>query len=55
MRYANPTGFQIISAGKNGLFNTGGTAWPGAGGSTTIDGYYNIANFHPTLLGIAAN
>jgi hypothetical protein len=55
-RYVNPNGIQIISAGKNQVFNAGGLNWPGGGGSvTTPDGYYNMANFHPTLLGIANN
>jgi prepilin-type N-terminal cleavage/methylation domain-containing protein len=55
-RFVNPSGFQIISAGKNTTFNGGGTAWPGAGGTlSTADGYYNVANFYQTLLGIAPN
>jgi len=54
-RFVNPNGFQIISAGKNQVFNSGGLNWPGGGGTTTTDGYYNFANFHPTMLGIANN
>jgi prepilin-type N-terminal cleavage/methylation domain-containing protein len=67
VRFANPSGFQIISAGKDGTFGSqhGWDAWPGAAikvlpasmstGSTSIDGYDDVANFHPTLLGIANN
>lgn len=61
--WASKSGFQIISAGKNqGFYDlsvpgnyAGGLNWPGGNGSTSGDGYYNMANFHPTLLGIANN
>jgi hypothetical protein len=54
-RFANPNGFQIISAGKDGAFGTGGTAWAGAtGGAATTDGADDMANFHPNTLGVAA-
>jgi prepilin-type N-terminal cleavage/methylation domain-containing protein len=66
-RWANPTGFQIISAGKDGLFHdlnpeadrrkvyAGGLRWGGGLGSSDQGGADNIANFHPTLLGVPAN
>jgi hypothetical protein len=60
LRYANANGFQIISAGKDGMYDTanttgGGLNWAGAvGGGATQEGYDNMANFHPTLLGVAS-
>jgi prepilin-type N-terminal cleavage/methylation domain-containing protein len=51
-RYANPNGFQIIAAGKNGAFGTGSLNWAGGGGVINQDGYDDMSNFHPTLLGI---
>jgi prepilin-type N-terminal cleavage/methylation domain-containing protein len=54
-RFANPNGFQIVSAGKDGAFGTGGTAWAGAtGGAATADGADDMGNFHPNTLGVAA-
>jgi prepilin-type N-terminal cleavage/methylation domain-containing protein len=56
MRFANANGYQIISAGKDGMFGNGGTTWIGyPGGSTSMQGYDDVSNFHPTLLGIPAN
>jgi hypothetical protein len=52
-RFANPNGFQIISAGKDGKFGPGGLNWPGASGGATLDGADDMANFYPTLLGIS--
>jgi prepilin-type N-terminal cleavage/methylation domain-containing protein len=55
-RFANPSSFQIVSAGKDGLFGAGGLQWAGAtGGGATQNGYDDVANFHPTFLGIPAN
>ncbi len=55
-RFANPTGFQIVSAGRDGVFGPGGLAWAGAtGGGATQAGADDLANFHPTLLGVPAN
>jgi hypothetical protein len=61
-RFANANGYQIISAGRDTLFHNqgsnlygGGTLWAGfPGGSTDLAGNDNMANFHPNLLGIAA-
>jgi prepilin-type N-terminal cleavage/methylation domain-containing protein len=54
-RFANPNGFQILSAGRDTLFGTGGLNWAGvSGGSVSMGGYDDISNFHPTLLGVAA-
>ncbi|MFO0809190.1 MAG: type II secretion system protein [Gemmataceae bacterium] len=54
-KFANPTGFQIISAGRDGRFGKGGINWGGGTGTADKDGYDDVANFHPTLLGIASN
>jgi type II secretory pathway pseudopilin PulG len=55
-RFANANGFQIIGAGKDGLFGNGGTNWAGyPGGTTSMQGYDDVSNFHQTLLGIPAN
>jgi prepilin-type N-terminal cleavage/methylation domain-containing protein len=64
-RFANANGFQIIAAGRDGIFHdqpasvttsyVGDARWPGyAGGSTDMGGYDNMSNFHPVLLGIPA-
>jgi prepilin-type N-terminal cleavage/methylation domain-containing protein len=53
-RFANANGFQIIAAGKNGLFGTGSLNWGSVGGVISQDGYDDMSNFHPTLLGIPA-
>jgi prepilin-type N-terminal cleavage/methylation domain-containing protein len=61
--WANKSGFQIVAAGRDGLFHdptitgqyAGGQNWPGFPGSATdLPGYDNMSNFHPTLLGIPA-
>ncbi len=56
-RFANPSGFQIICAGRDTRFGVGGPTW--AGGPTGIgnnkDGIDDMANFHATQLGIAGN
>ncbi len=55
VRYANANSFQIISAGRDTIFGTGGMNWPGyPGGGTNMNGYDDMANFHPVLLGIPA-
>ena len=42
-----------MSAGKDGLFGPGDIAWAGAsGGAATQEGYDDVANFHPTFLGV---
>jgi prepilin-type N-terminal cleavage/methylation domain-containing protein len=53
-RFANANGFQIISAGKDGVFGPGGLNWAGAPNGATAEGYDDMANFYPTLLGVAA-
>jgi hypothetical protein len=54
-RFAYPSSFQIISAGRDSLFGPGGLAWAGAaGGAATQEGYDDVANFHPTFLGVPA-
>jgi prepilin-type N-terminal cleavage/methylation domain-containing protein len=59
-RFANPNAFQIISAGKDGMYDTANSTggrlnWAGAtGGSPSQESYDNMANFHPTLLGVPA-
>jgi len=52
-KFANASGFQIISAGKDGLFGTGGQAWSGGNGNGQIvlGGKDDIANFSATKLG----
>jgi hypothetical protein len=57
--WANKSGFQIVAAGRDGLFcdpsnYAGGLNWPSAGGAIDLPGYDNMSNFHPTLLGITA-
>jgi prepilin-type N-terminal cleavage/methylation domain-containing protein len=55
-RFANPSSFQIISAGKDGSFGNGLNEWAGytPNGGGTQTGYDDVANFHPTFLGIPA-
>ena len=64
-RFANPSGFQILAAGRDTAFGLGFDNWPGATvkldsppstspGGTNLDGYDDMSNFHPTLLGIPA-
>jgi len=53
-RFANPNGYQIIAAGRDGLFGSGDLNWVGAGGAVSMGGYDDVANFHPTLLGVPA-
>jgi prepilin-type N-terminal cleavage/methylation domain-containing protein len=51
-KFANPTGFQIICAGKDALFGGGDVAWSGGpGGQVTVGGKDDIANFSATKLG----
>lgn len=55
-RFANANGFQIICAGRDTMFGSGGMSWAGVpAGSTSMQGYDDVANFHPTLLGVPAN
>jgi hypothetical protein len=52
-RFANATSFQIISAGKDQLFGQGNIRWAGAvGGAATQQSADDVANFHPTFLGV---
>jgi len=56
-RFVNPNSFQIICAGRDGCFGTGGINWAGfnAGkGNADAYGYDNFSNFHQTLMGIPA-
>lgn len=65
-RYANPNGFQIICAGRDGCFGGGvdsnnniggGKYWGGYNsgtGNSDLGGYDNFSNFHPTQMGIPA-
>lgn len=50
-QYASPNTFQIIYAGRDGMFGTGGLSWAGAAGASA-NGDDDMANFHGTLLGI---
>lgn len=55
-RFANPSGFQIISAGKDGAFGNGRLEWAGVQGQTTnANGQDDMSNFYPIRLGVAAN
>jgi prepilin-type N-terminal cleavage/methylation domain-containing protein len=50
-RYINPDGFQIISAGPDGVFGPGGTAWDPATGYGSGAGADDLANFSAGRLG----
>lgn len=50
-KFANPSGFQIVSAGRDGLFGNGGLAWSGGGGQMLTGGKDDIGNFSATKLG----
>jgi prepilin-type N-terminal cleavage/methylation domain-containing protein len=50
--FLNPNSFQIISAGKNGLFGAGGTNWSRSG-TTDPNGKDDQSNFSAHLLGMA--
>lgn len=56
-RWVNPSSFQIISAGKDGVFGNGLGEWVGytPGGGASQAGYDDVANFHPTQLGAPSN
>ena len=52
-RYVNPIGYQITSAGKNGLIGLGGNWKPGLGTyAINGSGFDDTANFRPGQLGI---
>ena len=52
-QFVNPSSFQIVSAGKDQTFGQGGLAWAGAsGGAATQQAYDDMANFHPSVLGV---
>ena len=51
-RYFNPTTFQIISAGKNGLYGPGGPWLPAAAAAIGTAGEDDQVNFHDALLGV---
>jgi prepilin-type N-terminal cleavage/methylation domain-containing protein len=51
--YINPNGFQIISAGRNGLFGPGGQWNPATGYGSAGPGADDLANFSATYLGAA--
>jgi prepilin-type N-terminal cleavage/methylation domain-containing protein len=56
--FINPTGYQIISAGKDGLFGniTSPTIWnPATGYGPGYNGSDDVANFSQALLGAAQN
>jgi prepilin-type N-terminal cleavage/methylation domain-containing protein len=53
-QFANPSSFQIVSAGKDGIFGQGGLVWATPGGSATIQSSDDVANFHSTFLGVPA-
>ena len=53
--FMNPTGFQIISAGRNGKFGPGGLWNPATGVPSGSPGADDQANFSALLLGIPAN
>lgn len=50
-KFANPSGFQIVSAGRDGLFGNGGLGWSGGGGQMSTGGKDDIGNFSATKLG----
>jgi prepilin-type N-terminal cleavage/methylation domain-containing protein len=50
-KYANSTGFQIVSAGRDRLFGPGDLQWGGGNGQTPIQGKDDIGNFYATKLG----
>lgn len=50
LKYINPNGYQIISAGAQGVFGAGGTLWSPISGSTDPNTKDNQANFAPGLL-----
>jgi prepilin-type N-terminal cleavage/methylation domain-containing protein len=57
--WANKSSCQIISGGRDTNFGEGGINWPGytgggSPGATSLDGYDDMANFHPTLIGVGA-
>lgn len=56
-RWVNPSSFQIISAGKDGLFGAGLNEWAGytPNGGASQNGFDDVANFHPTKLGSPNN
>jgi len=49
--FINPNGFQIISAGKDGLFGPGGTTYDPKVGTSNKNGEDDFANFSRTQLG----
>jgi prepilin-type N-terminal cleavage/methylation domain-containing protein len=57
-RFVNPASFQIVSAGRDGIFGAGLDQWAGyylsngTNGSSSLQGYDDVANFHPTFLGV---
>ena len=52
-QYVNPSSFQIVSAGRDQTFGQGDIAWAGAsGGAATQQAYDDMANFHPSVLGV---
>jgi prepilin-type N-terminal cleavage/methylation domain-containing protein len=50
-KFANASGFQIVSAGKDGLFGIGDQNWSGGGGQLSPFGRDDISNFSATKLG----
>jgi hypothetical protein len=50
--FLNPSSFQIISAGQDGLFGAGGTNWSRAG-TASLPGKDDQSNFSGHLLGVA--
>jgi hypothetical protein len=48
--FINPTGFQIISAGKDGLFGKGGNVWNPATGTADPPTQDNLTNFSTSPL-----
>ncbi len=53
--YVNPGSFQIISAGRDGVFGPGGLWTPTSGLASPLAVKDDQANFTPRLLGAAAN
>lgn len=54
-RFFNRNSFQIISAGENFAFGSGGAWAPGAGsdyGNETAPGFDDLSNFHANKLGV---
>jgi general secretion pathway protein G len=56
LRFLNPKGYQILSAGRDGVFGAGGTTWnPITGYPASNPGADDQSNFSKSLLGVIQN